>query len=86
MNYHARSYHLTPFSAVTVMYTITKAQVWRHNDAATKVAPVRLIFDIRREISCCFFLTKNLYVGLLVCFIAVVSNVFTLRTWISNML
>nr|XP_046230120.1 solute carrier family 25 member 46 [Scatophagus argus]XP_046230121.1 solute carrier family 25 member 46 [Scatophagus argus] len=26
VNYHARCYHLTPFSAVAVMYTITKAQ------------------------------------------------------------
>uniref|UniRef100_A0A672IBY1 Solute carrier family 25 member 46 n=1 Tax=Salarias fasciatus TaxID=181472 RepID=A0A672IBY1_SALFA len=26
VNYHARSYHLTPFSAVAVMYSITKAQ------------------------------------------------------------
>ncbi|TKS65298.1 Solute carrier family 25 member 46 [Collichthys lucidus] len=26
VNYHARCYHLTPFSAVTVMYSITKAQ------------------------------------------------------------
>uniref|UniRef100_A0A3Q3JHK8 Solute carrier family 25 member 46 n=1 Tax=Monopterus albus TaxID=43700 RepID=A0A3Q3JHK8_MONAL len=26
VNYHARCYHLTPFSAVGVMYTITKAQ------------------------------------------------------------
>ncbi|XP_031695925.1 solute carrier family 25 member 46-like [Anarrhichthys ocellatus] len=27
VNYHARCYHLTPFSAVAVMYSITKAQV-----------------------------------------------------------
>lgn len=27
MNYHAYCYHLTPFSAVAVMYSITKAQV-----------------------------------------------------------
>ncbi|XP_040012892.1 solute carrier family 25 member 46 [Xiphias gladius] len=26
VNYHARCYHLTPFSAVAIMYTITKAQ------------------------------------------------------------
>lgn len=26
VNYHARSYHLTPFTAVAVMYSITKAQ------------------------------------------------------------
>lgn len=26
VNYHARSYHLTPFSAVAVMYSITKSQ------------------------------------------------------------
>lgn len=31
VNYHARCYHLTPFSAVTVMYTITKAQVTGNN-------------------------------------------------------
>lgn len=27
VNYHARTYHLTPFSAVNVMYAITKVQV-----------------------------------------------------------
>lgn len=30
VNYHARCYHLTPFSAVAVMYSITKAQVLIH--------------------------------------------------------
>lgn len=36
VNYHARTYHLTPFSAVNVMYAITKVQV-PENTTSTKI-------------------------------------------------
>lgn len=37
VNYHARTYHLTPFSAVNVMYAITKVQVPENTSTGGKI-------------------------------------------------